>query len=152
MSAISIILIILATYIFMEFVAWSAHKFLMHGLLWNLHRDHHEKNQNHKYEKNDWFFLMFATPSILLMYFGFGADEITSMFWIGIGIALYGMTYVFVHDIFIHQRIKIFRNTKSPYFLSMRRAHKMHHKHLGKEDGEAFGFLWVPQKYRKEYK
>jgi beta-carotene 3-hydroxylase len=134
----------------MEFVAWSAHKYLMHGFLWNLHRDHHEKNPNSKYEKNDWFFLMFATPSFLLMCFGFRADEINFMFWIGIGIALYGVTYVFVHDIFIHQRIKILRNTKSKYFLGMRRAHKVHHKHLGKEDGEAFGFLWVPQKYRKK--
>jgi len=52
-----------------------------------------------------------------------------------------------VHDIFIHQRIKIFRNTKNPYLLALRRAHKMHHKHLGKEDGECFGMLWVPIKY-----
>lgn len=151
MSTISIVFIIVATYVFMEFVAWSAHKYLMHGLLWNVHRDHHKKNPKQKYEKNDWFFLMFATPSILLMYFGFRTDEINSLFWIGIGIALYGMTYVFVHDIFIHQRIKIFRNAKSPYFLAMRRAHKMHHKHLGKENGEAFGFLWVPKKYRKNF-
>jgi len=26
----------------------------------------------------------------------------------------------------------------------------MHHKHLGKEDGECFGMLWVPIKYFKE--
>jgi len=152
MSIITIILTVMATYIFMEFVAWSAHKFVMHGFLWNLHRDHHQKNLNQKYEKNDWFFLMFATPSFLLMYFGFEASEINFMFWVGIGIALYGITYVFVHDVFIHQRIKIFRNTNSHYFLAMRRAHKMHHKHLGKVNGEAFGFLWVPQKYRNNYK
>ena len=152
MSIFVIVSIVLASYIFMEFVAWSAHKYLMHGYLWNLHRDHHEKNPKSKYEKNDWFFLMFATPSFLLIYFGFRLDEINSLFWIGIGIALYGMTYTFVHDIFIHQRIKIFRDTKSHYFLAMRRAHKIHHKHLGKENGEAFGFLWVPQKYRKNYR
>jgi beta-carotene 3-hydroxylase len=23
----------------------------------------------------------------------------------------------------------------------------MHHKHLGKQDGECFGMLWVPMKY-----
>jgi beta-carotene 3-hydroxylase len=150
MSIISIIEIVIVAYVFMEFVAWSAHKFLMHGALWNLHKDHHTKNPNQKHEKNDWFFLMFATPSFLLMYFGYNLNEINSLFWIGIGIALYGMTYVFVHDIYIHQRIKIFNNTKSSYFLAMRRAHKIHHKHLGKEDGEAFGFLWVPQRFRKK--
>jgi hypothetical protein len=25
----------------------------------------------------------------------------------------------------------------------------MHHKHLGKEDGEAFGLLFIPRKYRQ---
>ena len=42
--------------------------------------------------------------------------------------------------------------SKNKYLVGLRKAHKVHHKHLGKEDGEAFGFLWVPQKYRKEYK
>ena len=32
----------------------------------------------------------------------------------------------------------------------MRRAHKIHHKHLEKEDGECFGFLWVPKRYFDE--
>jgi beta-carotene 3-hydroxylase len=36
--------------------------------------------------------------------------------------------------------------------LAIRRAHKIHHKHLGKEEGECFGMLWVPMKYyRGEY-
>jgi beta-carotene 3-hydroxylase len=26
----------------------------------------------------------------------------------------------------------------------------MHHKHLGREDGECFGMLWVPLKYFKK--
>ena len=30
---------------------------------------------------------------------------------------------------------------------AVRRAHKMHHKHLTKEDGESFGMLIVPIKY-----
>ena len=30
-----------------------------------------------------------------------------------------------------------------------RRAHKMHHKHLGKKDSECFGMLIVPFKYFK---
>jgi beta-carotene 3-hydroxylase len=29
----------------------------------------------------------------------------------------------------------------------VRRAHKMHHKHLGKDHGECFGMLFVPFKY-----
>ena len=53
----------------------------------------------------------------------------------------------FVHDIFIHQRFKFLRNTNNNYFRAIRRAHKMHHKHLSKEHGECFGMLWVPFKY-----
>jgi beta-carotene 3-hydroxylase len=78
---------------------------------------------------------------------GFGV-----MFWIGVGISLYGMAYFWVHDIFIHQRFKLFRNADSVYFRAIRRAHKMHHKHIDKEDGECFGMLWVPFKYFREEK
>jgi len=56
-----------------------------------------------------------------------------------------------VHDIFIHQRIPFLRDTQNPYLLAIRRAHKQHHKHIGKGEGECFGFLWVPVKYFKMY-
>ena len=68
---------------------------------------------------------------------------------IGLGIFAYGLTYFLVHDIFIHQRFKIFRNANNRYARAVRRAHKMHHKHLGKGDGECFGMLIVPFKYFK---
>ncbi len=66
---------------------------------------------------------------------------------IGIGVFIYGVIYFVIHDLFIHQRIKIWRKTKNPYLLALRRAHKIHHKHLGKYEGECFGMLWVPMKY-----
>ena len=68
---------------------------------------------------------------------------------IAIGIFLYGLAYFIVHDIFIHQRFKIFRNIDNKYARGVRRAHKIHHKHLGKKDGECFGMLIVPRKYFK---
>jgi beta-carotene 3-hydroxylase len=67
--------------------------------------------------------------------------------YIGIGITLYGIAYFFVHEVVIHQRLKFFTRTKNRYLLALRRAHKVHHKHLGKEDGECFGMLYVPKKY-----
>ena len=66
---------------------------------------------------------------------------------IGLGIFAYGLTYFLVHDIFIHQRFKLFRNANNWYAKGVRRAHKIHHKHLGKEKGENFGMLIVPFKY-----
>ena len=75
------------------------------------------------------------------------------LYWatIGLGISLYGMAYFFVHDVFIHQRIAFLRSSNNTYLKAIRRAHKAHHKHLGKEDGECFGMLWVPLKYFRMY-
>lgn len=143
------IAITLATFFIMEAVAWGTHKYVMHGLLWTLHRDHHQPNHDHFLERNDAFFLIFATPGILGIYLGSNAD-FNYLFWIGLGVTIYGFAYFFVHDIFIHQRFKWMRNTDKMYFRAIRKAHKVHHKHLGKEDGECFGMLWVPLKYFRE--
>lgn len=140
------ILIVLAAFLMMEAVAWFTHKYIMHGLLWNLHKDHHRKESPGFFEHNDFFFLIFAIPGIIALYLG-SQNGFNFLFWIGLGITLYGFAYFFVHDIFIHQRFKLLRNTDNPYFKALRRAHKMHHKHLDKEEGECFGMLWVPMKY-----
>ncbi len=128
----------------MELVAWATHKYVMHGFLWSLHKDHHQVDKNKVLEKNDSFFLIFAIPGSTLIVFG----EPLS-FYIGIGITLYGLAYFIIHEIFIHQRIKLFRNTKSRYLKAIRRAHKIHHKNLNKENGSCFGMLIVPMKYLK---
>lgn len=74
-------------------------------------------------------------------------QDFNFLFWVGLGITLYGFAYFLVHDIFIHQRFHLLRNADNTYFKAIRRAHKMHHKHIGKEEGECFGMLWVPFKY-----
>jgi len=66
---------------------------------------------------------------------------------IGAGIALYGFAYFLVHEIIIHQRFKLFTRSKSRYIKAIRWAHKMHHKHIEKEEGESFGMLLVAKKY-----
>ncbi len=144
------IFIVFATFLGMEGVAWSAHKFLMHGWLWNLHEDHHKKNPTSFFEKNDYFFVIFAAPGIASMAVGTFYEPLHQLLFVGIGITIYGFAYFMVHDIFIHQRFKWLRNADSVYFRAIRRAHKMHHKHLDKEDGECFGMLWVPMRYFRE--
>ena len=52
----------------------------------------------------------------------------------------------------IHQRFKILTKSTNLYVLALRRAHKMHHKHVGKEDGESFGMLFIHPKYFTEAK
>jgi beta-carotene 3-hydroxylase len=144
-------LTVLATFMVMECVAWLTHKYIMHGIFWFLHKDHHQKEHSSFFERNDFFFLIFAVPGIICLALGVHLD-FNLLFWIGLGITIYGGAYFFVHDIFIHQRFKLLRNTNNAYFKAVRRAHKMHHKHTQKEDGECFGMLWIPLKYFKTSK
>ncbi len=139
----------LMTFCIMEFMAWFSHKYIMHGFLWYLHADHHKKDHNSWFERNDAFFIFYAVVSIA--FFLLWKYEILSVgLAIGLGIFAYGFAYFMVHDIFIHQRFKLFRNANNRYAQAVRRAHKMHHKHIGKEDGECFGMLVVPLKYYKK--
>jgi beta-carotene 3-hydroxylase len=146
------VFVVVLTFVAMEGVAWLAHKYIMHGLLWKLHEDHHKKNPSSFLEKNDYFFVIFAAPGIACLAAGSFVPGMVGFLFPGIGITLYGFAYFLIHDVFIHQRLKWLRDSDNVYFRAIRRAHKMHHKHLGKEDGECFGMLWVPLKYFAEAK
>jgi len=141
--------IVISTFIFMEFNAWFMHKYIMHGFLWKLHKDHHKKDHKSWFERNDAFFLFYAILSIV-SFFLWETGTLLFGLPIGIGIFLYGLTYFLVHDIFIHQRFKFFKKTNNRYAKALRRAHKIHHKNINKEKGECFGMLWVPLKYFKD--
>ncbi len=54
---------VLVTFIFMEFMAWFSHKYIMHGFLWSLHKDHHIKDHKSWFERNDLFFIFYALIS-----------------------------------------------------------------------------------------
>ena len=145
MTWLYFISVVAGTFLAMEAITWATHKWVMHGFLWYLHRDHHQVEPGF-FEKNDAFFVIFAVPSFLLILFG-ALDKVWWMQAIGFGIMAYGFAYFIVHDVIIHQRFKWFTRTNSTYVRAIRWAHKMHHKHLGKEHGESFGMLYVHKKY-----
>ncbi|MBL7773336.1 MAG: sterol desaturase family protein [Chitinophagaceae bacterium] len=148
MNAFHYFLLTFCTFLLMEGITWCTHKFVMHGFLWYLHDDHH--SPEHKtFEKNDFFFLIFAIPCFSMMYYGY-LHHYNWVFYIGLGVQLYGLAYFLIHDVLIHQRFSWFNRTDNIYFRALRKAHKIHHKKLGKEDGECFGMLFVPFKYFKE--
>ena len=76
MNWVVYILIVAAAFLLMEFVAWFAHKYVMHGFLWFLHEDHHDGGY-HPFQKNDAFFLIFAIPSWLSIMYGL----MDQMYW-----------------------------------------------------------------------
>jgi beta-carotene 3-hydroxylase len=137
--------ITLLTFVIMEGITWATHRYVMHGFLWYLHEDHHNPT-GHTFEKNDAFFLIFAIPSWLCIMLGL-QNQVYWVAAIGFGIALYGLGYFIVHEVIIHQRFKWFTRSNNTYIRTIRWAHKMHHKHLGKHAGESFGMLVVAKKY-----
>jgi beta-carotene 3-hydroxylase len=139
------VLITFATFCIMEGITWLTHRYVMHGFLWYLHEDHHQKGPGF-FEKNDAFFIIFAIPSWLCIMLG-SMNEVYWVVSIGAGIAMYGFAYFLVHEIIIHQRIKLFTRSNNKYIKAIRWAHKMHHKHLDKHEGESFGMLIVAKKY-----
>jgi beta-carotene 3-hydroxylase len=143
MSPFAATLVVLATFAAMEAVAWSSHKYIMHGFGWGWHRDHHEPHAG-MFERNDFYALvgaaisisMFAVGSPLVM--GVAAWEPGS--WIGLGVLGYGVVYTLIHDGLVHQRW--FRVVpRRGYAKRLVQAHNLHHATLSKEGGVSFGFV-----------
>ena len=143
MTTLAALLIVLLTVAAMEFVAWSSHKYVMHGFGWGWHRDHHEPHDN-LLERNDLYALVGAAISITFFAVGsplvMGAKAWEPATWIGIGVLVYGVIYTLIHDGLVHQRY--FRWVrKRGYAKRLVQAHKLHHATIGKEGGVSFGFV-----------
>jgi len=149
MSFFLYFLIILATYIIMEFVAWFAHKYVMHGFLWSWHEDHHKPHWDKDgfFEKNDLFFIVFAIPSAASYMIGSLVPNMLWLLFVGIGISLYGLTYFLIHDVYIHKRFKWFKHLDNSYSRAVLKAHGAHHAKTTKYGCESFGLLAVEKKY-----
>ncbi|MDF8332343.1 sterol desaturase family protein [Novosphingobium cyanobacteriorum] len=139
------LLIVIATVLFMEGVAWSSHKYVMHGFGWNWHRDHHERHDGF-FEKNDLYAVVGAAISISFFMIGsplvLGDAAWAPGTWVGVGVLCYGVIYTLVHDGLVHQRW--FRYVpKRGYAKRLVQAHKLHHATEGKEGGVSFGFIFA---------
>ena len=145
MAVLVPILIVTATILAMEGVAWASHKYIMHGFGWAWHRDHHEPHDK-VLEKNDRFGLVGAALSIAMFAVGsplvMGGAAWPPGTWIGLGILAYGIIYTLVHDGLVHQRY--FRWVpRSGYARRIVQAHRLHHATVGKEGGVSFGFVFA---------
>ena len=143
MTSLSAFLIVLVTFWAMELIAWSSHKYVMHGFGWGWHRDHHERHDG-LFEKNDRYALVGAGMSISAFALGspaiMGKQAWTPGTWIGLGVLAYGLVYTLIHDGLVHQRY--FRWVpKRGYAKRLVQAHKLHHATEGKEGGVSFGFV-----------
>ncbi len=134
-------LIVFTSIIAMEGLAWLAHRYIMHGWGWGWHESHHVPTAG-IFEKNDLYAVVFG-------FFAIGLFIIGSAFWaplwyIALGITIYGLLYGFVHDGLVHQRWPFRYFPKRGYLKRLVVAHKLHHALQTKEDCVSYGFLYAP--------
>ncbi len=131
----------------MELSGWFIHKFIMHGLLWAIHKTHHQPSKSF-FELNDLFSLFFGSVAVVLILVG--VEELDYRFWMGLGISLYGFLYFILHDVLVHQRLKWFDMPKYAILKAIFKAHQAHHKTNQKDDAVSFGLFLVPRAYFKK--
>ena len=143
-------LIVLTTVVAMEAFAWWAHKYIMHTWGWGWHASHHEHKSakpaadapwlaraGYYFEKNDWYAVVFSGVAMALFAIG-------PLFWVGVGITVYGILYSVAHDGLVHKRWPWRWVPKSGYLKRLYQAHRLHHAVKGPEGCVSFGFLWAP--------
>lgn len=145
MSPLAAAVLVIATVLAMEGVAWASHKYIMHGFGWGWHCDHHERHDR-ALEKNDLFGIVGALLSIGLFTIGRWVPWEPAT-WMGLGVLIYGVIYTLVHDGLVHQRY--FRWVpKNGYAKRIVQAHKLHHATLSRTGGVSFGFVFAGQPER----
>jgi len=138
-------LILLISFIAMEFVSYLLHRYVYHGFLWIFHKSHHRPPDG-PFEWNDIFPFVIACSTILLMAFAVGSPERSDLLAMSIGMTMFGFVYIVIHDLYVHRRMKSL-TFKIPYLMNVKKAHMVHHAF----GGEPFGLLvFSPRHLKRE--
>ena len=98
----------------MEPAVAAVHRWVMHGRGWAWHRSHH-RWQGHRIEANDLYPVVFAAATIATMAVGAAIEGLAALVWVGAGVTGYGIAYLVVHDLFIHERLGRLPGARSRY-------------------------------------
>ena len=109
----------------MEPIAAWVHRFFGHGPGWSLHVDHHQPRC--RWERNDLIPLGFAGLAMVAFAFGAARPGLRWLFWIALGVTVYGGAYGLIHDIYIHRRLPLLP-ARVAMLEPWRRAHLEHHE------------------------
>lgn len=118
------IVVALVAFVAMEPISYASHRWVMHGFGMRWHRSHHVASSG-RWEANDIFPVLFSTVGVA----AFAAAALGGaswLYWAGGGVTAYGLTYLFVHEVYIHRRLR------SPiddvaYLDWLRESHRIHH-------------------------
>lgn len=135
------IALVILGFVGLEIFSYVVHRWLFHGLLWRIHRTHHVARKG-LFELNDLFSLFFGGVSVILLVTASYPLTESYAFPLGLGIALYGVCYFIVHDLFTHRRFFPF-GSGNRLLLKIRSAHQTHHQTVDKNGAEPFGLFLV---------
>ncbi|WP_231511677.1 sterol desaturase family protein [Chondromyces apiculatus] len=120
----------LLTAVAMELWAALLHGRLWHGPLWSVHGSHHRRRKG-AWERNDALSVLHAPLAMALILHGcLAVPGVTReiAFGVGIGMTLFGVAYVLVHDGLVHRRLPVAWLARIPYLARVRDAHLVHHR------------------------
>lgn len=124
---------------------WAAllHGAVWHGPLFPIHRSHHAPRG--RLEANDALSFLHAPIAIALVLYGCRAApglcrEVA--FGVGVGMTVFGLAYVVVHDGLVHGRLPVAFLERSRYLRRVARAHRVHHRETA--GGAPYGLFFGP--------
>jgi beta-carotene 3-hydroxylase len=119
-----------------EPLAAMAHRRVMHGRGWGWHRSHHARPRP-GFEANDGYPGVLAAATFAVMLVGQLLPPLRPLLWVGAGLTAYGVAYLVVHDLLVHQRLGRLPLAGSRYVRWVAQAHARHHE----DGGPPYGFL-----------
>lgn len=131
---------------------WAA---LLHGRLWHralffVHASHHRpRPHGERFEANDVLSGTHAPAAIALILWGCRAEPSVLRevaFGVGVGMSLFGVAYLVVHDGVAHHRLPVRWLLRFGYIRQVVRAHFIHHQGGETEEGgrPPYGFFFGP--------
>ncbi len=151
-AVLRFLLLTAAAFAVMEVASYVLHRWLLHGWLWRMHRSHHDPAHGHGdgLEWNDLFSLTFAALSMGLLWIGRADPLASTAFPLGVGIAVYGLLYFVLHDLYAHGRLGP-KKTTIPAAQAVKRAHGRHHQSLAKAGQEPYGLFLFPPSFGRRF-
>lgn len=119
----------LATAAAMDVWAALLHGLVWHGPLWGVHRSHHDERP-HRWEANDALSVLHAPIAIAAILWGCHAAPGLArevVFGVGVGMTLFGLAYLVVHDGLVHGRLPVAFLERWGYLRRVARCHRVHH-------------------------
>lgn len=128
-EALVSIAVALAVAPLMELWSRFLHGRVWHGVLFSIHRSHHEERRG-SFEANDVLSVTHAPIAATLVIVGCMMHGIDGAILrgIGAGMTLFGIAYVVVHDGFVHGRLPVEWLARFRFFRRIRGAHRVHHR------------------------